>query len=81
MPKSKFPKLKGSICNVPLDTADIVNVLPRDADINGLAVVKSKRKLCYRGHVYFESVRPELIYQALTYLKEMIHYMLISVSI
>ena len=65
MPKSKFPKLKGSICNVPLDTAE----------------VKSKRKLCYRGHVYFESVRPELIYQALTYLKEMIHYMLISVSI
>ena len=70
MPKGKFPKLKGSICNVPIDTADIVNVFPRGADSNGLVVVKLKRKLCYRGHVYFESVRPELIHQALTYLKE-----------
>ena len=70
MPKGKFPKLKGSICNVPIDTADIVNVLPRGADSNGLVVVKLKCKLCYRGHVYFESVRPELIHLALTYLKE-----------
>ena len=69
-PKGKFLKLKGSICNVPIDTADIVNVLPRGPDSNGLVVVKLKRKPCYRGHVYFESVRPELIYQALTYLNE-----------
>ena len=40
MPKGKFPKLKGSICNVPIDTADMVNVLPRGADSNGLVVVK-----------------------------------------
>ena len=39
-PKGKFLKLKGSICNVPIDTADIVNVLPRGADSNGLVVVK-----------------------------------------
>ena len=70
MLKGQFPKLKGSICNVPIDTADIVNVLPRGPDSNGLVVVKLKCKLCYRGHVYFESVRPELIYQALTYLNE-----------
>ena len=69
-PKGKFLKLKGSICNVPIDTADIVNVLPRGTVSNGLVVVKLKRKLCYRGHVYFESVIPELVYQALTYLKE-----------
>ena len=70
MPNGKFPKLRGSICNVPIDTANIVNVLPRGADINGLVVVKLKPKLCYRGHVYFESVRPKLIHQALTCLKE-----------
>ena len=70
MLKGQFPKLKGSICNVPIDTADIVNVLPGGPDSNGLVVVKLKRKLCYRGHAYFELVRPELIYQALTYLKE-----------
>ena len=65
MPKSKFPKLKGSVCNVPIDTVNIVNVLPRVADGNGLVVVKLKRKLYYRT-----DVRLELIHQALTYLKE-----------
>ena len=67
MPKGRFPKLKGTICNIPVDTADIVNVLPRSADSNGLVMVKLKLKLCYRGHVYFESERPELIHQALKY--------------
>ena len=47
MPKGKFPKLKGSICNVPIDPADIVNVFPRGADSNGLVVVKLKCKQCY----------------------------------
>ena len=28
MPKDKFPKLKGTICNLPIRTADIVNDLP-----------------------------------------------------
>ena len=70
MPKGNFPKLKGSICNVPIDTVDISDVLPRGADSNGLVVIKLKRKLTYRGHVYFEAVRPELLNQALMYLKE-----------
>ena len=55
MPKGQFPKIKGSICNVPIDTADITNVLPRGADSNGLVMVKLKRKLSFRGHVYFEA--------------------------
>ena len=29
MPKGQTPKLKGSICNVPIDTNDVTNVLPR----------------------------------------------------
>ena len=70
MPKGNFPKLKGSICNVPIDTVDISDVLARGADRNGLVVIKLKRKLTYRGHVYFEAVRPELLNQALMYLKE-----------
>ena len=35
----------------------------------GLIVVKLKRDLKYRGHIYFEAVRPHILYQALTYLK------------
>ena len=69
MPKGKFPKLKGSICNIPIESDDITNVLPLGADSNGLLIVKLKRKLSYRGHVYFEAVQPELI-QALMYLKQ-----------
>ena len=36
---------------------------------NELIVVKLKRDLKYRGYVYFESVRPNVIYHALNYLK------------
>ena len=45
MPKGNFPKLKGSICNVPIDTLDISDVLLRGVDSNGLVVIKLKRKL------------------------------------
>ena len=40
------------------------------SDSNGLVVIKLKRKLTYRSYVYFEAVRPELLNQALMYLKE-----------
>ena len=56
MPKGQTPKLKGSICNVPVNTSDVVHTLPQGADSNGILMVKLKRKLIYRGHVYFEAV-------------------------
>ena len=62
-------KIKGSICNIPVESANICNILPRPADSNGLIVVKLKRELKHRGYVYFETVRPNVIYQALNYLK------------
>ena len=74
MSKGNFPKLKGSICGVPIDAGDISDVLPRGGDINGLVVIKLKRKLTFRGRVYFEAVRPELLNQTLMYLKETIYY-------
>ena len=49
---------------------DISNVLSRDADSNGLVVLKLKRKMTYRSHVNFEAVCSELLNQALMYLKE-----------
>ena len=48
----------------------ILLMFSRDADSNGRLIVKLKCELSYCGHVYFEGVRPELIYQALMYLKE-----------
>ena len=70
MPKGNFPKLKCSICNVSFDTADVSNVLSRSANSNSLVVKKLKRKLTYSGHVYFEAVWPELLNQALMYVKK-----------
>ncbi|XP_066915086.1 uncharacterized protein [Clytia hemisphaerica] len=69
MPKGQFPKLKGSICNVPIDVEDVANTLPRKTSDNGLVIVKLKRKLEYRGHVIFESIRPDFIQHILSYLK------------
>uniref|UniRef100_A0A7M5WQX0 DUF6570 domain-containing protein n=1 Tax=Clytia hemisphaerica TaxID=252671 RepID=A0A7M5WQX0_9CNID len=61
MPKGQFPKLKGSICNVPINVENVANTLPRSTSDNGLLIVKLKRKLEYRGHVVFEPIRPDFI--------------------
>ena len=47
--------------NIPIETANICNILPRPADSNRLIAVKLKRDLKYRGYVYFEPVRPNVI--------------------
>ena len=67
--KEEFAESKGSICNIPIETANIFNILPRPTDSNELIVVKLKRDLNYRGYVYFEPVHADTIYQALNYLK------------
>ena len=60
-----MPKVKGSICNVPVDTNKVYNVLPRASDNTGIIMVKLKRKLIYIGHVLFEPVRPVVVRQVL----------------
>ena len=50
MPKGRFPKLKESICNAPIDTADIFDVLSYGADSNHLILLKLKCKLYYESH-------------------------------
>ena len=67
--KGEFSKLKGSIWNIPVEAANISNVLPRPTVSNRLIVVRLKPDPKYRGHIYFEPVRPQIIYQELTYLK------------
>ena len=67
--KGAFSKIKGSIYNILIEVANVCNILPKPSVSNGLIVVKLKRDLKYRGHVYFEPIRPHVIYQALIYLK------------
>ena len=62
-------KLKGAICNIPIDTSDITNVFPHGTDSSGLIIAKLKCKLSFRGHVCFSPVPPESVYLVLSYLK------------
>ena len=34
--KGEFAKIKGSICNISIETSNICNILPSPADSNGL---------------------------------------------
>ena len=69
IPKSQLIKLKGAICNIPIDTSDITNVFPHATDSSGLIIAKLKCKLSFRGHVCFSPVSPESVYLVLSYLK------------
>ena len=74
MPKSKLPKIKGSLCNIPVnEVCDNYKSFPRPADSNGLLIVKLKRKAEYRSHVLFELVRPLFVESFLKFLKHHNH--------
>ena len=70
MPKGKLPKIKGILCNIPVNEVyNNCKSLPRPADSNGLLIVKLKRKAEYRSHVLFEPVRPLFVERFLKFLK------------
>ena len=70
MPKGQFSKIKGAVCNVPVEADSMCNILPRGTDSNDLILIKLKRKLSYSGHVLFEPVRPDVVKLVLDYLKQ-----------
>ena len=69
MPKGQQRKIKGAICNVPVECDQTCCILPRPSERSGIIMLKLKRKLEFKGHVYFEAIRPELIVDALMWLK------------
>lgn len=69
MPKGQQRKIKGVICNVPIQVESVHNFLPQGIDSSGVLFVKLKRKLAYHGHVVFESVRPDKLNETVHYLK------------
>ena len=70
MPSDQMLKIFGTICNVPVDTVEVTDLLPHSADSNGIVYVKLKRKLEYHGQVLFEHVRPMSLERLLRFLKE-----------
>lgn len=59
----------GTICDISIDTINVVNILTRPADSNGLLITKSKGKLEYRGHALLEAVRLVFLQSILNYRK------------
>ena len=70
MPKGQQKKVSGAICNVPDNCDQTCKVLPRPPERSGIIMLKLKRKLQFRGHVYFQAVRPQLVENALNWLLE-----------
>ena len=70
MPKGQQKKVSGAICNLPVNCDQICIVLPRPPARSGLIMLKLKRKLEFRGHVYFQAVRPQLVENALNWLMQ-----------
>ena len=70
MHKGQQRKIKGAICNVPVECDQTCNQLPHPPDRSCIIIlIYLKRKLQSRGHVYFQASRPELIQQVLNWLK------------
>ena len=45
-------KIFGTTCNVPVDTVDVTDLLPRSEDSNGIVYVKLNRKLeCHSSNM------------------------------
>ena len=44
MRKGQSPKLKGALCNIPTDLANVCNTLSWPTDSSGIIIVKLKRK-------------------------------------
>ena len=55
---------------VPLDSPDVVTNSPSGNDSNYIVIIKLKRKLEYKNNNYYESVRPEVLLEFLSFLKE-----------
>ena len=70
MPKGQQRKIKGAICNIPVNSETVCQSLPRPSEQSGIILLKLKRKLKYSGHQYCETVRPEFLRRALHFLKE-----------
>lgn len=69
MPKGQQRKIKGVIFNVPVECVETCRVLPCSSSSSGIMLLKLKRKLEFRGHVYFQAACLQLLLNALNWLK------------
>ena len=74
MPKVQTPKMHGSIVNVHVNVSETCKHLPREGNCEKVILVKLKRKLSFKGYVYFEPVRPQRVRAGSEFLQKLIHY-------
>ena len=68
LPRGGQFKIHGNVVNVPADVNSTVNVLPRSMNELQTIPVKLKRRLCYKHHYTFQSIRPLKVLMAAQYL-------------
>jgi len=69
MPEGQQRKIKGAICNVPVGCDETCNVLSRPPERSRIMMLELKRKLVFKGHVYFQAARPDVVVKALSWLR------------
>ena len=68
LPRGGQLSIHGNVVNVPADVNSTVHLLPRLLSESQTIPVKLKRRLSYKHHCKFESVRPRKVLEGLQYL-------------
>ena len=68
LPRGGQLSIHGNVVNVPADVNSTVHLLPRLLSESQTIPVKLKRRLSYKHHYKFESVRPRKVLEGLQYL-------------
>ena len=68
LPRGGQLQMQGSVVNVPVDIAPVVQSLPRTINDAATVPIQLKRKLAYKSSVWKQNVRPRCVLNALRYL-------------
>ncbi len=70
LPRGRQYRMQGPVVNVPSKLDTICQLLPRLPNDAMLVPIKLKRRLCYKGHYLYDSIRPSVVMEWLKWLKE-----------
>ncbi len=70
LPRGGQFRLQGPCINVPTNLQTVCDFLPRLPDEARVILLKFKRKLTYKGHYMYDTVRPAVVLAWLQWLKE-----------
>ena len=68
LPRGGQLQMQGSVVNVPVDIAPVIQCLPRTIDDAATVPIQLKRKMVYKSSVWKQNVRPRCVLNALHYL-------------